>query len=737
MKFTGLLALAVLQLPAAVAAQSDPALPVDRNSVWFKPSLTVDSAPICAELLRIEQDAFFSATERPDYSQAHLQLIDTAGDARTKLTRPDGQQIFVDTIRHGGCGGACETERIVVGDKFLDQPEPVAQNDDLPGTPRAPRWNIYKRPNGDFFALGIVDDRSSAYRIAGPSKVELACEVVLKPESFSNNNDPMIRRAWQDVEVMIRAYGSVAQSGGSCGSLNPLGLSYNRVRRGMEEALYRPWSTFSGYQPGDSSVGVAKWALGGIAEFRAGQQYRTQIERTSEDLGKFYQQKLGWSEAAAKERARRVIVDVLDRGFAFSSEYDPAASEQRMRQAVLERQPLEVIQKLELGDRSKDPDSGYGYTHDSILNIAIEYPEALRYLLSKGVDPNSANAFGKTPLMYAAQYNQLDAVRLLLAAGADPNAATRLPDDNCFYTLSTSGMTPLHYATRYASAALIRLLVDAEAATYMKTSYIDDPLYWLEKYTNGAEPENNPNINADEVPSLLRLLRVPDDRERRRLSAQLTTRAQAEYSRAEYELAYRHLKTALVAQSDNLKALADLPLMAAKVNKKDEAIAAAKRAIEVAASVPLRASAWFNLGLVCERGDSVLAADLDPNGCDTDWIEPFVTAWKLQPTGSRANKLRELFDKRTVAKCLSAGTHARQKLWAVTSGPEDAQVTRLYVLHPLADPLDIESNVFGRVERIALDAAVAITIFEGPPAAPAPRIGGHPCRAPIDIDRIR
>src|SRR5690606_35380685 len=118
--------------------------------------------------------------------------------------------------------------------------------------------------------------------------------------------------------------------------------------------------------------------------------------------------------------------------FAFSSSFDRFGRGQPLRQAILERRPIEEIDELyQAQAREAEPPDSFqeASQYDSVLNAAIGYPEALQYLLGRGLDPNVTNGFGKTPLMYAAQHDQLESARILLRAGADPNAATYPPED--------------------------------------------------------------------------------------------------------------------------------------------------------------------------------------------------------------------------------------------------------------------------------------------------------------------
>jgi ankyrin repeat protein len=81
---------------------------------------------------------------------------------------------------------------------------------------------------------------------------------------------------------------------------------------------------------------------------------------------------------------------------------------------------------------------------------AVGSLESLRTLLDAGVDPNAANQFGATPLMWCA--GDAAKVRLLVAKGANVNARSRL------------GRTPLLIAAAYdGSTEAARLLIDKGA----------------------------------------------------------------------------------------------------------------------------------------------------------------------------------------------------------------------------------------------------------------------------------
>lgn len=92
-------------------------------------------------------------------------------------------------------------------------------------------------------------------------------------------------------------------------------------------------------------------------------------------------------------------------------------------------------------------------TGDGALHIVIRRGDDtyLRYLLSRGADPNLRNGRGDTPLLLAIQYGQNGLVDTLLLVKANPNLA------------NSSGETPLIRAVQKRDLSLVRTLLAAGA----------------------------------------------------------------------------------------------------------------------------------------------------------------------------------------------------------------------------------------------------------------------------------
>ena len=114
--------------------------------------------------------------------------------------------------------------------------------------------------------------------------------------------------------------------------------------------------------------------------------------------------------------------------YAFAPE--PGALEQgrqfaTLHSVLLNGAPLNVVSDfIDYETEVLGPARGQGPDGDTALMAAVAKPDAVSLLLQRGFDPNAANAWGKTPLMVAAEQNQIESMRRLLAAGANVHAET-------------------------------------------------------------------------------------------------------------------------------------------------------------------------------------------------------------------------------------------------------------------------------------------------------------------------
>ena len=77
--------------------------------------------------------------------------------------------------------------------------------------------------------------------------------------------------------------------------------------------------------------------------------------------------------------------------------------------------------------------------------------EAVQKYLAAGMDVNTKDGYGATPLLYAAEYGRNDVAELLITNGADLNATYN------------DGLTALHAAVLNGSNEIVKLLIDQGA----------------------------------------------------------------------------------------------------------------------------------------------------------------------------------------------------------------------------------------------------------------------------------
>ena len=77
--------------------------------------------------------------------------------------------------------------------------------------------------------------------------------------------------------------------------------------------------------------------------------------------------------------------------------------------------------------------------------------EAVKKYLAAGMDVNTKDGYGATPLLYAAEYGRNDVAELLVTNGADINATYN------------DGLTALHAAVLNGSNEIVKLLIDQGA----------------------------------------------------------------------------------------------------------------------------------------------------------------------------------------------------------------------------------------------------------------------------------
>ncbi len=129
---------------------------------------------------------------------------------------------------------------------------------------------------------------------------------------------------------------------------------------------------------------------------------------------------------------------------------------------------LHLEQKFEM---TKYQDSFPVFEQAIFYALESDNNAGLTFLINHGVDLNTTNWFGKTPLMFAAHLNNFTAVKTLLENNVLVNLSTgnyELPrygryDDPRYFQVHIRNRTALMYAAENASLKLFRLLIEAGA----------------------------------------------------------------------------------------------------------------------------------------------------------------------------------------------------------------------------------------------------------------------------------
>lgn len=679
---------------------------------WFKPVLVENRSPICAAVLDEAERLFYSPVARLELEPLRLdgmRAVDPDKDlALEQVTEPNpntgepmertqasltsrGKKIYVAVRTIPGCGGACEGRQMFAAEKPFEAPIWADEPHLAKPTPAAAAFTLLKSQDDRYHVAVVEDGQLQLFTLTETAAWDGVCKVDLQPKDLYGNPDRELQSAVKSIRDLQSTIEPIRQGAGpDCGTLRAHERAGPAMNDKFKQALYRPWAL---ERPADvlSGGGFGEWSVLGIDEYAAMAKFRAQVPVTINQLAQFYASKFALSQADSAEAAETSVAAALDRGFAFSNAPMFGDRSVALRQAILEHRSVADLEALHWTPVAPKADAFQW--NESVLSIAVNHPDALRWLIAKKLDPNHANAFGKTPLMYAAQHNSPEAVRILLAAGANPNAATIFPEDTCFYTLSRANVSVLHYAARYGSAEILEALLAAGALTSVTTQQRDEtpgqtPLEWLRSSTS--------NTIAESDRAGLEQLLAPQTSEKLvEYSKQQALLAEKQYAAGDLEVALRTLKQALQADPSNQRALSNLSLLALRAGQYGESLEAATRLIAESKDAGLIANAWFNIGLACERSDRPYLQYNGESYCTSSLIFSFLQSWLSTNSRARAEKLEQLLSAPGRERCVVSQPDSTEHRYVFVRGADrddnrHGEVQRIYVLHPAGSAVSAE-----------------------------------------------
>ena len=520
-------------------------LPVNRTSyspamLAFEPSLTVgESDAACQSILKAYRSEF--VLSGPELTWEKLRNVDASVVADFDGDGRDERLVFDVANTRGSheayaifaVDAAAELpDGFSYGMLLLDTPRPPLAVDAVEALKRMPRISPARdgqvslgRQAGDWSYmpvrmveinhewLSIEQTQWSGreayfpvdvYGIGKGFLMSKRCRIELRDSAGKSPEQSLSSRS----RVRLRGLlDDMSGTEGDCGTGSFLTGRIHERRRSERRALVRPWGLQKSDLAGFKSL-LGQWRLESPGNVAVADAIPGAIAEWRRELAGFYRDKFKVTGEVADDWADAAIGEELAAGFSiylmdFTDESD--RSRIKLRSAVLAARTRRDIDRAIREARSA---GNSGRATDAIfsdvLHFAVLKPAAIRPLIASGYSVDAANAFGKTALMYAAQYNSGRALDALLESGAKTGLATRRPRDTCGYSLAVENVTALHYAVRYASHAVIKKLIAAGAPLEVKDSRDRTPLDWLHEYGEG-----NRNLSPAARSRLERILLPP------------------------------------------------------------------------------------------------------------------------------------------------------------------------------------------------------------------------------------
>lgn len=604
------------------------------EKVAFSPALLLNEDPLCSTFLDETKKSFFSTN---DQIIAHFQKTLTPFELTNEFD-VEGRKIYWHFLNYRGCGSACDQYQMIVDSKPINRESNFPNNfsEQIKNSSPEPTDDgssiFFRYSNNQYFMLTLTDN-IKILKLNADATWKKMCVISVNPTDEQIVNSSEVKKSLELLERKLNPI--LGQEGHMCGSMRTLMRKKLEAKENLRVVLYRPWIWKDiNHRVMDN---LSKWSKQDISHKLVFDEFQEQLEVTQKDLTRYYHDEFKWSYDQSSQIAKTALAGAVSSGFWFGDQQEMAA--EKLRSAIVQKMPLREIKLL--AEQEKN-------IPDQVLNLAVDQPEVLNYLLGVVNKPDLQNEFNKTLLMYAAQHNDIEPAKILLRHGANPNLSTIIPNDSCAFMLTKSGMTALHYAVRYASAEFVNLLLENGASPYLKTSEKNGahPVDWLKKYTSVESQELNINLSKDDAITLESKLALPDADQIPKLVEKYNVTAEIAYKNQHYQKAYSNSINAMGLDENNERALSDLSLIALKIGRQDVALEAIDKLIKNGKDVNQKANAWFNYGLNCKRSGYHYY-----NGqsyCNNIPVFYFLESYKLKPSDARKNKI---IDEMRVSDC--------------------------------------------------------------------------------------
>lgn len=454
------------------------------------------------------------------------------------------------------------------------------------------------------------DEPIYIFKYAGNDNAELTCKIKIKPTSSEVESVFESLPSLKNYRLSAR---NMMGSDGSCGgSANYLSSRVASMNTAFSDLTYQPWTISGSLENAD----LEEWGYSGTWNQQVWKRFLKEQDSSVEVLKQFYMKNYLINADAAMALSKHALGAPLN-SFYFLSGPEPEAVINFDYSDGLKIKDFYEVIHLILDGATSDSIKVRLANYDKAIIARGDFllystfrPEITELLLELGGNPNASNSqqgFGKTPLMYAAQFNQYETAKVLVRYGANTNARTTRPLISC-NLLNTFEMTPLHYAVRYSSPDFIKLLLDNGASPFIlaennnkRPKAMETPLDWLHRYTAVDSLEKNPNIPDNKISEIEKLLDVSNQSELPNRVNEYVLEAEKEYQQGNIRSAYNKLSVALAIEPDNERALADMSLVGIKANSLGEAVSASIKLNLHSENQKRKESAMFNYELACKK----------------------------------------------------------------------------------------------------------------------------------------
>jgi len=450
---------------------------------------------------------------------------------------------------------------------------------------------------------------------------------------------------------------------GSCGTLSSGGTILSlRIPTTLEKISFKPWKK-SLYPRRDKQLNVVdvfleEWGYRGLWNYDVYQRYLRVKDKAKQDLVDYYLQTFKVDKQTANSYATSAYDQIVSAHFNIPYYGTSPKPQDSLREALLKGKTVEEIKPMLTGEWKGPKKNSYFEDTESTLFYALPHPHLVKLLLDEGIDINSSNPFGKTALMYAAQYNLYDTAKLLLESNTGVNKQTTQANDNCSYTIRRHSVTALHYAVRYADSKFIKLLLDNGADKEIRDTEGKTAYDWIELFKDESKI-----LNKEKKLEITKLL---EPKSIANLNLALKYYKEKDYKHTAY-----YYEKVLEDDKKNSQALSNLAFVYYKLGEYQQAAKfATKNTYDFKATKEQRAASSFYLGVICSQiNKQSNLKNKEKSYCTKKPFEYFLKSYEIKPSASRAEKIIQI---------LSASEMEGSSIGHIVMKSEDNKITILH-----------------------------------------------------------